>query len=313
MRWLTYRHLGADAIGVLGDGDVIHGLAPGRTMLELLSSEADLVGAGARALERPHHTVALDAVTVLAPLQPPSIRDFASFVQHMRNCAAGAGLELNQRYDEVPVFYFSNPAAVIGPSDDVAVFPGSDRFDYELEVCAVIGRRGRDIDPRDAEAHIAGYSILCDWSARDLQVDEMSMGLGTAKGKDGATTLGPYLVTPDDLEPCRSGNGFALSMTASVNGEVISEGRWDSIDWSFADMIAYASRGTELRPGDVIGSGTVPTGCLFEHSVLDPRGFRGWLQLGDQVELAVEGLGRLSQRVVAGSLPKPLSQLAPSA
>ena len=134
----------------------------------------------------------------------------------------------------------------------------------------MIGKPGRDI-PRDrAPGHIAGYAIFCDWSARDLQVSELPMGCGPAKSKDGATTLGPLLVTPDEIEPHRAGKGFALSMTAAVNGEQTSQGRWDSIDWDFADMIAYTSRGTELRPGDVIGSGTVPTGCLFEHYATHP-------------------------------------------
>lgn len=133
------------------------------------------------------------------------------------------------------------------------------------------------------------------------------MGCGPAKSKDGATTLGPLLVTPDEIEPHRAGKGFALSMTAAVNGDQTSQGRWDIIDWDFADMIAYTSRGTELRPGDVIGSGTVPTGCLFEHYATHPESFRGWLQPGDEVHLAIEQLGDIRQRVIAGSKPVPLS------
>ena len=130
------------------------------------------------------------------------------------------------------------------------------------------------------------------------------MGTGPAKSKDGAITLGPLLVTPDEIETHRAGKGFALSMTAAVNGQQVSEGRWDSIDWDFADMIAYTSRGTELRPGDVIGSGTVPTGCLFEHYATQPESFRGWLQPGDEVHLSVERLGDIRQRIIAG--PKPI-------
>ena len=225
----------------------------------------------------------------------------------MRNCAGPAGLTIDHRYEQIPAFYFTNPGSVHGPNDDVAIFPGSRQFDYELEVCAVIGKPGRDI-PRDrAPGHIAGYAIFCDWSARDLQVSELPMGCGPAKSKDGATTLGPLLVTPDEIEPHRAGKGFALSMTAAVNGEQTSQGRWDSIDWDFADMIAYTSRGTELRPGDVIGSGTVPTGCLFEHYATHPGSFRGWLQPGDEVHLAIEQLGDIRQRVIAGPKPIPLS------
>ena len=133
------------------------------------------------------------------------------------------------------------------------------------------------------------------------------MGAGPAKSKDGAITLGPLLVTPDEIETHRAGKGFALSMTAAVNGQQVSEGRWDSIDWDFADMIAFTSRGTELRLGDVIGSGTVPTGCLFEHYATHPESFRGWLQPGDEVHLSVEQLGDIRQRVIAGPKPIPLS------
>jgi 2-keto-4-pentenoate hydratase/2-oxohepta-3-ene-1,7-dioic acid hydratase in catechol pathway len=138
-------------------------------------------------------------------------------------------------------------------------------------------------------------------------MNEMALRLGPAKGKDGANTLGPMLVTPDELEPYRSRNAFDLGMTGYVNGELVSEGCWDTIDWGFADMITYTSRGTHLRPGDVIGSGTVPSGCLFEHFALDPDGFRGWLQPGDEVRLVVEQLGELRQRVVPGVKPEPLS------
>jgi 2-keto-4-pentenoate hydratase/2-oxohepta-3-ene-1,7-dioic acid hydratase in catechol pathway len=211
MRWLTYRHDGVERVGMLDEADTVHGLAPGPTMLDLLRSHDGLNAHADSILCIAEHTAPIADVVVCAPLQPPS----------------------------VPCFYFTNAAAVLGPTDDVAIFPGSQQFDYELEVGAVIGRAGRDI-PRDkAGEHIAGYTILCDWSARDLQLAEMPMGAGPAKGKDGATTLGPWLVTPDELEPYRAGKGFALTMTASVNGDEISQGRWDSIDWDFADMIAY--------------------------------------------------------------------------
>ncbi|MFI6937128.1 fumarylacetoacetate hydrolase family protein [Streptomyces sp. NPDC050287] len=178
----------------------------------------------------------------------------------------------------------------------------------------MIGRPGRDIPRERALDHIADYTILCDWSARDLQLRELPLGAGPAKSMDGAITLGPLLVTPDEIESRRSGKGFALVMTAALNGKHVSEGRWDSIDWDFADMIAYTSRGTELRPCDVIGSGTVPTGCLFEHYATSPETFTGWLQPGDEVRLSIEGLGqtagaswpdRTSSRSAPGSEPDP--------
>ena len=307
MRWLTYRHDGAERAGVLDEDSNVHGFPPGLTMLDLLRSPGGLPARAPDVMAAPDHVAAIGDVTVCAPLQPPSIRDCLGFLQHLRNCAGPAGLTIDHRYEQIPPFYFTNPGSVHGPNDDVAIFPGSRQFDYELEVCAVIGKPGRDI-PRDrALGHIAGYAIFCDWSARDLQVSELPMGCGPAKSKDGATTLGPLLVTPDEIEPHRAGKGFALSMTAAVNGEQTSQGRWDSIDWDFADMIAYTSRGTELRAGDVIASGTVPTGCLFERYATHPRSFRGWLQAGDEVHLAIEQLGEIRQRVIAGPKPIPLS------
>jgi 2-keto-4-pentenoate hydratase/2-oxohepta-3-ene-1,7-dioic acid hydratase in catechol pathway len=307
MRWVTYAGSGGtDRVGLIC-ADKIHGLEPHVTMLDLLDQQDGFDTARDRALNAPTEVIARSEAVLRAPLQPRSIRDCTGFLQHLRNAARGAKLEINDRYAEVPAFYFGNPAAVIGPYDDVAISPGSGQFDYELEVCAIIGKTGADIAHDDAPTHIAGYTIFCDWSARDLQLQDMSMGLGPSKGKDGANTLGPMLVTPDELEPHRNGKGFALSMTGFVNGEAVSVGRWDDIDWDFADMIAYTSRGTWLRPGDVIGSGTVPTGCLFEHYAMNPDTFRGWLLPGDEIRLVVEGLGETRQRVVEGVAPEPLS------
>lgn len=307
MRWVTYADASVhDRVGVVQDG-AIHALQYGVTLLDLLDSPDGLSAARDRALSAPSEVIGLHGATLRAPLQPRSIRDHVGFLQHIRNCSARGGLAVDSGYSRVPTFYFSNIAAVIGPHDDVAISPGSTQFDYELEVCAVIGRTGFNIPRGEAEACIAGYMLMCDWSARDLQLKEMAMGLGPAKGKDGATTLGPMLVTPDELESSRSKKGFDLSMSAHVNDELVSSGRWDSIDWDFADMITYASRGTWLRPGDVIGSGTVATGCLYEHYAMAPDSFRGWLQPGDEVRLEVERLGVLTHRVVAGAVPHPLS------
>jgi 2-keto-4-pentenoate hydratase/2-oxohepta-3-ene-1,7-dioic acid hydratase in catechol pathway len=307
MRWVTYADAsGHNRAGVVKDG-AIHAVEPGVTLLGLLESPGGLNTAGDRALAAPSEIVALEGATLRAPLQPRSIRDHVGFLQHIRNCSARGGGVIDPGYSQVPTFYFSNTAAVIGPHDDVPISPGSTQFDYELEVCAVIGRKGFNIPRGEAEDYIVGYMMLCDWSARDLQLKEMAMGLGPAKGKDGANTLGPMLVSPDELESSRSKKGFDLSMTAYVNDELVSSGRWDSIDWDFADMISYASRGTWLRPGDVIGSGTVATGCLFEHYAMAPDSFRGWLQPGDEVRLEVERLGVLNHRVIPGAVPEPLS------
>jgi len=306
MRFVSYASpAGGDRLGVL-DRDRIAGFGPGVTLLDLLDRD-ELIAAGEQALRSPAESVAAAEARLRAPIEPRSIRDCSAFLQHLRNCSGDPDGILDHRHSQFPVFYFSNPAAVVGPHATVPIAPGSKQFDFELEVCAVIGKPGRNIPPEKAEDHIAGYSILCDWSARDLQLNERPLGLGPAKGKDTATTIGPALVTSDELERFRSRKGFGLRMTAEVNGERVTEGNWDSIDWTFSDLIAYVSRGTALRPGDVIGSGTVPTGCLYEHYKLGSAGFRDWLQPGDEVRLAVEELGELRHRVTEAEEIHPLS------
>jgi 2-keto-4-pentenoate hydratase/2-oxohepta-3-ene-1,7-dioic acid hydratase in catechol pathway len=206
---------------------------------------------------------------------------------------------------QLPVFYFTNPAAIVGPFDDVPVPPGSEQLDYELEVAAIVGRGGSDLDPETAERHIAGLCVMNDWSARDLQRREMKLSLGPAKGKDFATSLGPFLVTPDELEPFRSGKAYGLAMTASVNGVEYSRASLAEIYWSFGEMLAYASRGTRLVPGDVIGSGTCGTGCILELSLVHGEEAYPWLKPGDEVTVKVERLGGMVSRIVPGRPPPP--------
>ena len=227
------------------------------------------------------------------PTQPPSIRDFYAFEQHVATARRARGLEMVPEWYEVPVFYFSNPHSVIGPDDTVAAPPGSAQLDYELEVAAVVGTDGHDLDPGDAEAHIAGFTIMNDWSARDLQRQEMAVGLGPAKGKDFATSLGPEMVTPDELADRRAGKAYDLVMTARVNGREYSRGNLADLYWSFGEMLAHASRGTRLVAGDVIGSGTCGTGCILELSLVHGSDEYPWLAPGDVVELEVERLGIL--------------------
>jgi 2-keto-4-pentenoate hydratase/2-oxohepta-3-ene-1,7-dioic acid hydratase in catechol pathway len=172
-------------------------------------------------------------------------------------------------------------------------------MDYELEVAAVIGRAGADLSPEAAERHIAGYCIMNDWSARDIQRREMKLSLGPAKGKDFATSLGPYLVTPDELQPHRKDKAFDLTMTASVNGREYSRANLADIHYSFGELVAYASRGTRVEPGDVIGSGTCGTGCILELSLVHGTGAYPWLQPGDEVTLTVDLLGAISNRLEA--------------
>jgi len=290
-RWISYAHAdGPDRVGIERDG-VISGLAPGVTLLGLLQSGELEEAAG----WEPVDTVALADVRVRPLLTPPSIRDSMCFHEHIRHCRP---TEVEPRHEQWPIFYFGNPQSVIGAHDDVRISPESEKFDYELEVGAVIGTAGENMSPVEAEASIVGYTIFCDWSARDLQRERLVM----IKGKDGATTLGPVLVTRDELEPRRSGKGFDLAMTVTRNGELFSSGNWSTINWSFADIVSYVSRGTKLVPGDVIGSGTVGWGCLLEYDISAPERFPGWLKPGDRMELEVDLIGRLDQ-TIAEPLP----------
>ena len=199
-------------------------------------------------------------------------------------------------------------ASIASPADDVPIPPGSRMFDLELEVAAVIGREGRDLTPEQARDHIIGYTIFNDWSARDLQTREMQVRLGPCKGKDTAATLGPYLVTADELEPYRDADGFLrLALTASVNGEVVGKDLLSNMSWTFEEMVAYASRGTWVRPGGVLGSGTCGNGgCLAELWGVRGEQSPPPLRPGDTVTLTVEGIGTVSNTVVAGAVPVPL-------
>ena len=308
MRWVTFRDGGHERVGVLS-GDAIHGLPTGATLLELIDG-GHLREAGVRALAAPA-TTRLDQVTLMAPIpRPPSVRDSLAFLEHMRNCRAALGGDrvLDDAWYRVPAFYFACPATVLGPYDDVPMAPGSTRQDFELEIAAVIATAGKDLSVPDAEAAIVGYTIFNDWSARALQPGAGRLGIGPAKGKDSGVTLGPWLVTADELEPHRRDGRLALGVTALVNDTVIGSGSTGTMDWSFPEIISYVSRGVMLVPGDIIGSGTVPTCTLLEHfSVTAPDAFPGWLRDGDVVTLRVEELGETRQTVRAVPPPYPLA------
>jgi 2-keto-4-pentenoate hydratase/2-oxohepta-3-ene-1,7-dioic acid hydratase in catechol pathway len=222
---------------------------------------------------------------LLAPIRPAALRDFLAFEDHARGGAARRGEDLNPAWYRFPASYKGNHRSVVGPGEDVVWPSYSERLDFELEIACVVGIRGRDLDEAAAERAIFGYSIMNDWSARDVQREEMALRLGPAKSKDFATSLGPCIVTADEIDP-RAG----LRMSASVNGEEWCRASTDMMHWSFPQMIVHTSRGEDVWPADVYGSGTPFGGCGLD---LDR-----WLSPGDLVELEVEGIGVLANRVI---------------
>ena len=309
MRWVTFTRDGGahDHVGLVVDATV-HALPPGTSLLALLGDDGQrLADAAERALRDPAEVHALGDLRLRSPIPaPPTVRDFYAFEQHVKTARKRRGLEMDPDWYELPVFYFSNPYAARGDGDEVAVPPGSGELDFELEVAAIIGRGGADLTPEQGEAAIAGFCVMNDWSARDIQRREMKLSMGPVKGKDFATSLGPMLVTPDELADARAGRAYDLTMTASVNGREYSRASLAEIHWSFGEMISYASRGTEVRTGDVIGSGTCGTGCILELALVHGNDQYPWLEPGDEVALSVERLGTLRNRVVAGAPLRPL-------
>lgn len=238
----------------------------------------------------------VDRVHLLTPVpDPPSIRDFYAFEAHVATARRSRGLEMEPDWYELPVFYFTNPAAVLGPDDEVVGPADTEELDYELEVAAVIGVDAADVPAADWLDVVAGFTVMNDWSARDLQRREMKLGLGPAKGKDFATTLGPALVTPEEL---LDADGVPHgTMVARVNGEEWSRGELADLHFGWGDLIAHASRATRLRLGDVIGSGTVGTGCILELGLVHGRDRYPWLTSGDEVIAEVDGIGELRSRI----------------
>ncbi len=236
----------------------------------------------------------LTEIRLLAPLpRPVSIRDFYAFEQHVKTSRGKRGLEVVSEWYDFPVFYFTNHLAVKGPDESIRKPIGCEWLDYELEIACVIGKEGRNIPADEAEDYIFGYFIMNDWSARDIQREEMKVGLGPAKGKDFATSIGPYLVSKDELAGRKIGDRYQLEMKATVNGKLLSKGNFQDIYFTFAQMIERASAEVTLYPGEVIGSGTVGTGCLLELGTEVHR----WLKEGDEVELSIEGLGKLKNTI----------------
>jgi fumarylacetoacetate (FAA) hydrolase len=264
---------GVERVGVIGDDfDVIELDAP--SMVAWLSG----VGHGETGRSFP-----LADVILRPPVpEPPSVRDFYAYEGHVAAGFRARGSRIPDAWYEMPVFYFSNPACIVGPRAEIRRPEGCERLDFELEIAAVIGAAGT----------IAGFTLMNDWSARDIQAREMTVGLGPAKGKDFATSLGPWLVTPDELP--FDGEWLSLDATVTVNGRGIARADSEPMQYSWPELVAQAASGTQLRPGDVLGSGTLTGGCLLELGPIDGH----WLEPGDEVVLAAPGLGELRNTVV---------------
>lgn len=275
------------------------------TMNELLQIQR-------RILEGDHldKLISIEKVKLLAPVpRPTSFRDAYAFRQHVSTSRRNRGLDMISEFDQFPVFYFSNHQAIVGPGDVSCMPLHFERMDFELEVAVVINKQGKNISASKADDYIAGYMVMNDLSARKLQMEEMKLNLGPAKGKDFATAIGPWLVTKDELDPYKDtppkghiGNVYKLEMTCRVNDMEVSRGNLADMHWTFAEIIERVSYGVDIYPGDIIGSGTVGTGCFLELNgtgkLNNPNYQEQWLQPSDKITLEVTGLGQLTNKVL---------------
>lgn len=321
MKLVSYLQDGADRLAVLVDGllydmETLHPHLP-HNMSMFLNYWEDSISMvqGGEIMVREGKIsqskgFSPDSVTLLAPVPfPTSCRDGYAFRQHVSAARRNRKVPMIPEFDQYPIFYFTNHLAIQGPGNVSCMPDHFEKLDFELEVAIVISKHGRNIRAADADQYIGGLMIMNDMSARTLQMEEMLLNLGPAKGKDFSTVIGPWLVTPDELEqyeiapkPGHTGKNWNLRMQCRINGEQVSDGNVGDMDWTFAEIIERASYGVTLFPGDVIGSGTVGTGCLLELNgtgkLNDPAYAERWLQEGDVVEMEVDGLGILTNTIV---------------
>src|SRR4051812_13475070 len=313
MKLLTYDVGSGPRAGVLVDEQVLDATAllgavatlrDVRALLELPDSPLDRLRAAlAAGVVAP--SVPLARVRLRAPvLQPPTVRDYFDYEAHAAHWRRLRDEQLPEAWYRLPIFYFSNPLRIIGPDDDMPYPSASDMLDYELELAAVIGREGSDVAEADGLSYVAGFTILCDWSARDLQRDESQVGLGPAKGKDFCTSLGPLLVTTDELAPYLHDGRLAVRCTLRVNGDTWMDGNGGTMHHTWGQLVERAAHDSRIVPGDVFGSGTVGGGNVGE-AIHGGYAQARYLQPGDLVELEVEGLGVLRNRITAKRHPDP--------
>jgi fumarylacetoacetate (FAA) hydrolase len=321
MKFVTYMRDEHDQLallvnGVLFDMEMIHPEFPGN-MHMFLNYWADFFPI-AQAAElsildgtiSPEKGIKYEEVQIISPVPfPSSCRDAYSFRQHVAAARRNRGLEMIAEFDQYPVFYFTNHHSIVGPGEITCMPDHFAKLDFELEAAILIGKHGRNIRAEEADEYIAGLMIMNDFSARKLQAEEMLLNLGPAKGKDFATAIGPWLVTLDELAQyevsCKEGHAgksWNLGMRCRVNGETVSDGNLSDMDWTFAEIIERASYGVDLFAGDIIGSGTVGTGCFLELNgtakLHDPNAAEKWLNAGDTIELEIDGLGILKNNIV---------------
>ncbi|MCG9880346.1 MAG: fumarylacetoacetate hydrolase family protein [Bacteroidia bacterium] len=319
MKLVSYTHQGSTQVGIFHNDliypfkaldaqlptSMISFLQGGEKLMDLAKNYDLKIKANPDSFE----SVKVAEVKLEAPVpNPTSCRDGYAFRQHVAAARRNRGVHMIPEFDQYPIFYFTNHNAVQGPGDIYCMPDHFQKLDFELEAAIVIGKKGRNITAAEADNYIAGYMIMNDMSARTLQMEEMLLNLGPAKGKDFSTVIGPYFVTPDELEPYKIpakpghvGNNYDLKMKCWVNGILVSEGSVGDMDWTFAEIIERCAYGVDILPGDVIGSGTVGTGCFLELNgtgLLNNPDFKPqWLQDGDVVEMSIDGLGLLSNTI----------------
>ncbi len=320
MKFVTYKNQSTIEVGIIVNNQIyplnkIDATIPAKMSEMLLDWDNQLLKAKAiesQILEGQFSELAsnLEGADLLAPVpNPTSCRDGYAFRQHVAAARRNRGVPMIPEFDQYPIFYFTNHNAIMGPGPIPCMPDHFQKLDFELEVAVVLGKRGRNVKAVDADQYIAGFMIMNDMSARTLQMEEMLLNLGPAKGKDFSTVIGPWLVTPDELEPYKIpakpghvGNNYDLKMSCHVNGIQVSEGSVGDMDWTFAEIIERCAYGADIFPGDVIGSGTVGTGCFLELNgtglLNDPNFKPQWLQANDVVTMDITGLCHLSNTIV---------------
>ena len=306
MKLISFEQNGSNRIGAIENGFIydFHSIDSNisDSMLGFLQGGEVQMNLANKAIDGGKTSIPVDSVKLLSPLSnPPSVRDAYAFRQHVATARRNRGLEMIPEFDEIPIFYFTNHNAVFGPGNFPVLKRHTEKLDFELECAAIIGKGGRNISVSEADNYITGFMIMNDFSARGLQMQEMKLNLGPAKGKDFGSSFGPWLVTKDELESyCETspeGDRYNLKMKAFVNEIQVSEDTLSNMTWTFAQIIERVSYGVDIFPGDIIGSGTCGTGCFLElngSKITDNQ----WLNSGDTVTLEIEGLGILTNKII---------------